>query len=325
MDPEAFNASVARHLNDGTPFLFVVDFDCRRLHVHPLETAAQEGFLYDIKGNTNAGGPPVDKPSGLSIIPVDEALYAGRFRNVQSHLRAGDTYLLNLTFPSELRTALSLADIFHLAQAPYKLLFRDAFTVFSPECFIRIHGDHVYTYPMKGTIDARVPDARAVLLNDRKEQWEHNTIVDLMRNDLSMIARDVAVTRYRYVERIRTTRNEILQTSSEIRGTLPAGWRDRFGHDLLRLLPAGSISGAPKQRTVEIIRNNEITPRGYYTGVFGIFDGHDLDSAVSIRFVESVGGRLYYKSGGGITADSVLADEYRELVQKIYIPVGQGD
>lgn len=324
MDAEAFNTSVAHYLKNGIPFLFVVDFDCRHLHALPLENAGRSGFLFDIKGHTNADARGVERPPDLGISPVDKAIYAERFRNVQAHLREGNTYLLNLTFPTEVRTSLSLEDIFHLAQAPYKLLYRDRFVVFSPECFIRVRDDQVYTYPMKGTIDASLPDARTTLLEDRKEQWEHNTIVDLMRNDLSRIARDVTVTRYRYVEHIRTSRNEILQTSSEIRGTLPPNWRDTFGQDLLDLLPAGSISGAPKQRTVEIIRDNEIAPRGYYTGIFGIFDGTVLDSAVSIRFMEPAGGKLLYKSGGGITANSVLEDEYRELLQKVYIPLGQG-
>ena len=109
------------------------------------------------------------------------------------------------------------------SRAPYKLLFGDQFTVFSPEPFIRIEDGMIRSNPMKGTIDASIPDAEAKLLNDRKELFEHNTIVDLIRNDLSMISSSVKVDRFRYIEKISTNRKDLLQMSSEISGRLPAG------------------------------------------------------------------------------------------------------
>jgi len=87
------------------------------------------------------------------------------------------------------------------------------------------------------------------------------------------------------------------------------------------LLPAGSISGAPKLKTLEIILETETYNRGYYTGVFGYFDGINLDSCVMIRFIENQNERLIFKSGGGITMMSDLDSEYRELIKKIYVPV----
>ena len=87
-----------------------------------------------------------------------------------------------------------------------------------------------------------------------------------------------------------------------------------------KLLPAGSISGAPKQKTVEIIREAERSDRGYYTGVFGIFDGRDLDSAVNIRYIEQTDHGLQFRSGGGITAMSKMEDEYQEMMDKVYVP-----
>ena len=86
------------------------------------------------------------------------------------------------------------------------------------------------------------------------------------------------------------------------------------------MLPAGSISGAPKEKTVEIIQEVEGQPRGYYTGVFGIFDGASLDTAVMIRFIEQSDGEMFFRSGGGITTLSCADDEYQELLEKIYVP-----
>ena len=126
--------------------------------------------------------------------------------------------------------------------------------------------------------------------------------------------------KYRYIETINTHKSQILQTSSEIAGVLPTDWRANLGEIILRLLPAGSISGAPKEKTVEIIQEVEGQPRGYYTGVFGIFDGASLDTAVMIRFIEQSDGKMFFRSGGGITALSCADDEYQELLEKIYVP-----
>lgn len=174
---------------------------------------------------------------------------------------------------------------------------------------------------MKGTIDAGLPDAGKSILENEKESREHNTIVDLIRNDLSMITEKVRVTNFRYITKIKTHKNELLQVSSEITGKLPPDWKNNFGNLLLKLLPAGSVSGAPKQKTLEIIRETEGQKRGYYTGVFGIFDGESLDSAVMIRYIEKTVDGYRYRSGGGITALSVEEEEYTELIDKIYVPV----
>ncbi|MBD4938229.1 aminodeoxychorismate synthase component I, partial [Xanthomonas citri pv. citri] len=89
----------------------------------------------------------------------------------------------------------------------------------------------------------------------------------------------------------------IYQTSSEICGELNENWQASVGSLLAKLLPAGSISGAPKEKTVEIIQQAEIEQRGYYTGIFGYFDGENLESAVAIRFIEQNNERLLFRSG----------------------------
>jgi para-aminobenzoate synthetase component 1 len=154
--------------------------------------------------------------------------------------------------------------------------------------------------------------------------------VDLIRNDLSQVADSVRVARFRYIDRIKThTGKALLQVSSKVVGNLPADYHAHLGDILASLLPAGSISGAPKKKTVEIIKEAESAfncgnlpyTRHFYTGVCGYFDGENLDTGVMIRYVERVGEGLYFKSGGGITTQSTLESEYNELIQKIYVPI----
>ena len=98
-------------------------------------------------------------------------------------------------------------------------------------------------------------------------------------------------------------------------------WKDQIGEILFKLLPAGSISGAPKKETVRIIQQAESYDRNFYTGVCGVFDGESLDSGVMIRFIENLGNQLIYKSGGGITSFSKAESEYQEIIDKVYVPV----
>jgi len=220
-----------------------------------------------------------------------------------------------------LATNYSLPELYQRSSAKYKLWLKDAFLVLSPETFVTIRKGKIASYPMKGTIDATLEHAEEQILNDEKELAEHATIVDLIRNDLSMVADNVRVTRFRYVERIRTMQTDLLQVSSEIKGDLPADYQKRIGDILFSLLPAGSICGAPKEKTIDIIRQAEGYDRGFYTGVCGYFDGQEMDSAVMIRYIEQQGDRLVFKSGGGVTSQSRGESEYNELIQKIYVPV----
>ncbi len=247
--------------------------------------------------------------------------YDKAFGQIIHHIKRGDSYLLNLTFPTKIETNLTLSEIFKFSQAPFKLFFHDQFVSFSPEIFIRIRGGKIFSYPMKGTINAAIPDAEEKILSDEKEFFEHNTIVDLIRNDLAMVSSDITVKRFRYIDHIRTNRQELLQVSSEIVGNLSEDHLTRLGEIIFTLLPAGSVTGAPKERTVEIIRSVETADRGFYTGIFGYFDGINLESAVAIRFIEKVNDTLYFRSGGGITALSDVRKEYDELIQKVYVPV----
>ena len=257
----------------------------------------------------------------LTRLPPDPEEYRKAFTRVVKEILYGNSFLLNLTFPTQIEINQSLREIFTRSRAAYKLYLEDKLVVFSPERFIRIKGGKISSNPMKGTIDAGIPGAHSRLASDPKEDAEHNTIVDLIRNDLSTVASKVRVKRFKYIEKLKTQQGDLLQMSSEIEGNLPPDFRENLGDLLFRMLPAGSISGAPKKKTLEIIRQVESYDRGYYTGIFGCFDGRNLDSAVAIRYIEKDGEKLFFKSGGGITHMSDWKREYDEMLKKVYVPV----
>jgi len=251
---------------------------------------------------------------------IDFKTYKDKFDKVQSHISQGNSYLANLTSKTPISTQLSLQDIYTSANAKYKLYYKDKFICFSPEQFINIHNNQIFTYPMKGTIDASVKNAKEEILTNSKELAEHTMVVDLLRNDLSMVSTNVKVENFRYVESIKAGQNELLQVSSKISGKLTKDWHNNIGDILTTLMPAGSITGTPKKSTIAMLEKIEQYERDYFTGIFGVYDGNTLNSAVMIRFIEKKNDKLYYKSGGGITCDSNCNSEYDELNSKIYIP-----
>lgn len=319
MDLIEFRTQVNDWAKNGIPFLFIIDYELEEPVVLKLSQLSPELF-FKVGTFTNVSEKNTSIES-LVKVPIPFSEYRTKFDKVLQHLTRGDSFLTNLTIKTRIESTGTLEEIYHASYARYKLLIKGKFLVFSPETFIQIRDGKIFSYPMKGTIDANIPDAEAVILNDQKEKAEHVTIVDLIRNDLSMVAQDVSVTKFRYIDKIKTSDKDLLQVSSEITGTLPDDWSSRLGDILISLLPAGSISGAPKQKTIEIIAEAEQEKRGYYTGVFGYFDGQSLDSGVMIRFIEKVGNQLYYRSGGGITTQSDAKTEYQEAIDKVYVPI----
>jgi para-aminobenzoate synthetase component I len=310
--------------NKGVPFLFVIDFELEKPLLYKLDDVDPDAILYKINSVTNIKHQSKARKTELPILqksPISLEAYRDKFNVVLDHLSYGDSYLTNLTTKTKITTEHTLRDLFFLSSARYKLLYKNDFLVFSPEIFIQIREGKIFSYPMKGTIDASIPGAREKILNDQKEIAEHVTIVDLIRNDLSRVAEHVGVTRFRFVDELITNNKNLLQVSSEISGTLARNYRNHLGDIILALLPAGSISGAPKAKTIEIIEKAEQEKRGYYTGVFGYFDGTNLDSGVLIRYIEKNNDNLYYRSGGGITTQSILELEYQEMIDKVYVPL----
>lgn len=305
----------------GEPFLLLVDFERQSPRLWRLGEVDSSFLRYDFHGRRNYT-PSGNSPSAslrMRKEPVAFKDYLAAFERVQTGLRRGDSFLVNLTFPTPIDLNWSLLDVFEQTQARYRLWWDEQWVFFSPEIFVQIKDGRIYSFPMKGTLPAHLPGE--LLLENEKERAEHATIVDLIRNDLSQVARQVRVERYRYLERLTTHRGNLWQTSSRIAGDLPPAYAAHLGDLLLRLLPAGSISGAPKASTLEIIRRAELEKRGYYTGIAALWDGRELDSCVLIRCVENTRSGKRYWSGGGITAYSNAEEEYEEMKEKVYLPI----
>lgn len=305
----------------GEAFVFLIDFEGDTAHIYSPDE--NDKIWWQTPESSNINGKQINnsiKQWKTEAVSFND--YSEGFNLIQKHIHSGDTYLLNYTKPTPIETNLSLEDIFHLSSARYKILLKDKFVCFSPEKFVKIIDGQIASYPMKGTMDATIPNSEELILTDSKEVAEHNTIVDLIRNDLSLVAENVKVEKFRYLERIKTNMRDLWQVSSKITGELPEDYTNNIGDIIFKMLPAGSICGAPKKKTVEIIKAAEKYNRGFYTGVFGYFDGKNLDSCVLIRYIENQNGQLVYKSGGGVTFMSEADKEYEELVKKVYVPIG---
>ncbi len=321
MTIQEFKTTVNEWGQQKAPFLFWVDFELEKPIAIKLDDVDSRKVLFEINGFSNTKPTSVKAAKIITKKPISLSDYKSKFSKVLYHLNYGDSFLTNLTVKTEIELSQSLYDIFHISKAKYKLFVKDQFLVFSPETFIQIREGKIYSFPMKGTIDSAIPGAAEIILSNVKERAEHVTIVDLIRNDLSMIATNVNVSRFRYLDTITTSHKNLLQVSSEIVGTLPSDYHSALGDILVSLLPAGSVSGAPKPKTLEIIAQAEQEKRGYYTGVVGYFDGEKLDCGVMIRFIEQVGDCYFYRSGGGITTQSDAEMEYEEMIDKVYVPI----
>ena len=354
-----------RLLSDINPEECLFDFEGRGNLSHAWKETLKEGTSEKETWKKVTSEEEISETTWQIEPPLYED-YERNFNIVKSNIMAGNSYLTNLTSRVPVSCNLPLEEIFHRAKGKYKLLLRrkktqaedkahlkeeaqnkahlkeenieenlTPFVCFSPETFVRIKGGRIYSYPMKGTLDASLPNAEKLLMEDQKEAAEHATIVDLIRNDLSRVAEDVRVDKYRYIDVLHTNKGNILQTSSEISGRLPEDYPHHLGEILDAQLPAGSITGAPKDKTMQIIQETEGYDRGFYTGIMGIYDQGELNSAVMIRFIEEevfpsktenrmnyeAIRKLYFKAGGGITSKSDCRKEYEEVIQKIYLPI----
>ena len=304
------------------PFFFMVDFLLEKVVVFQENEIEEESLLIDFQNFKNMKTTEAENAEiELKILSESAEIYRKGFDFVQENLRQGNSYLTNYTVKSEIAINLTLKEIFYHSKAKYKVWYNDEFVFFSPETFVEIIDDQIYTYPMKGTIEASIENAVEILKNDVKEKAEHFTVVDLLRNDLSMVADEVQVDEFQRIDFIKTQQKDLYAMSSKISGKLKPEFQNKIGTVMKTLLPAGSILGAPKPKTLEIIAEAENYDRGFYTGVCGWFDGENLDSCVMIRFIEKENGKLFFKSGGGITHLSKFADEYQEMKNKIYVPI----
>lgn len=298
------------------PFFFIINYDKTEYEVIPLSQ-----LPHNIKYSISENKELINHNQILEKKHIYFENYKKKFDLLENEILNGNTYLANLTSKTQIKTSLTLDEIYEIANAKFKLNYKDKFICFSPERFCEIKNNKIYTYPMKGTINAKIPNAEKRILEDKKELAEHTMIVDLLRNDLSIVSKKVKVEKFRYCENIKAGDKELIQVSSKISGELENHWEKRIGDIISSLLPAGSITGTPKRKTVQILKEIEKYERGYFTGVFGVYDGIVLDSSVIIRYLEKdSNNNLIYKSGGGITSDSEVDKEYQEMCDKVYIP-----
>jgi anthranilate synthase component 1 len=188
----------------------------------------------------------------------------------------------------------------------------------SPEVMVKLEGERITVRPIAGTRPrGATPEEdtalAAELLADPKERAEHIMLLDLGRNDVGRVSRfgSVVVDEQMIVERY----SHVMHITSNVTGRLQAG---RSPFDVLRAcLPAGTVSGAPKVRAMEIIDELEPTRRGPYAGAVGAIDFHgDINTCITLRTVLFHGGKAYVQAGAGIVADSVPEREYEETISK---------
>jgi len=297
------------------PIFFAIDFETKNWIFE------NDDVLFQLENYKNFKEKNLNKNQDIKALHVSFEEYKKALKKVKNEIKKGNTYLLNLTFETKLKADVDMESIFYNANTPFKLHVKDKFVCFSPERFVQIKDNQISTYPMKGTIDATIPHAMERILANQKEMSEHTMVVDLLRNDLGIVGKNIKVEKFRYIDKIDAGEKELLQVSSKITADLDENWHENLGSIVKQMLPAGSITGTPKKRTIEILKDVENYDRGFFTGVFGVFDGKTLDSGVMIRFIQqNEDGSLVYKSGGGITCDSDLKGEYEEMIDKVYIP-----
>jgi anthranilate/para-aminobenzoate synthase component I len=266
----------------------------------------------------------VGVPPGWQSNQTREA-FETRVARAQEYIAAGDIYQVNLAQKLSTRFTGNPYRLFEhlLARSPAPggafLDFGDTCVLSaSPELFLRIRGRHITTRPIKGTRPrsrdpVRDEQLAFELLTDPKELAELVMITDLERNDLGQICEygSVTVTQLVQLERFA----QVFHLVSTIEGMLHPGI-DAL--DAVRAcIPGGSISGAPKRRACEIIRELEPCPRGIYTGLIGYFDDNgDAAFSMAIRTIVLEGENLHFSVGSGITAGSVPAREYEETLHK---------
>jgi anthranilate synthase component 1 len=256
---------------------------------------------------------------------VTKQQYLAGVRKAKAYIRAGDIFQV---VPSQRFSARTTADPFEIYRAlrvvnpsPYLYYLKlDDVSVVgsSPEMLVKVQGQDVYYRPIAGTLprgrtEEEDREFEAKLLADPKERAEHIMLVDLGRNDLGRVCEygSVKVDRLMYVERYSHVMHLVSSLSGRLRKDV-----DCFDA-LMACFPAGTLSGAPKIRAMEIIDELEPTRRGIYAGAILYLDfSGNIDSCIALRTLVAKGGHAYIQAGGGIVADSVPEREYQETVNK---------
>ncbi|MCU4741894.1 aminodeoxychorismate synthase, component I [Natronoglomus mannanivorans] len=278
-----------------------------------------------LEGDPGTDQPPVTTDEARFESDCGREAFAGRVRRVKEYVRDGDTFQANisqrLVAPAAVHPVAAYDALRRVNPAPYSCLleFRGADLISaSPELLLERNGDFLRTEPIAGTRPrGATPEEdeslEADLLGDEKERAEHAMLVDLERNDLGKVSEygSVAVEEYRRVDRY----SEVMHLVSNVTGRLREG--ETLADAIAAVFPGGTITGAPKPRTMEIIDELEATQRGPYTGSVGIFglDGRATLNIV-IRTLVRYDEEYHLRVGAGIVHDSDPYREYDETLAK---------
>src|SRR5262249_39223279 len=250
----------------------------------------------------------------------DRATYEENVRRAQEHIRAGDAFQIVVSQRGERPTSASALELYRALRrvnpSPYLFLLElDGIALIgsSPETLVKADGDRASLNPIAGTTERSEGDAERLLASD-KDRAEHVMLVDLGRNDLSRVCVPGTVRVHRFLGPERYS--HVTHLVSQVDGQL----RDGVSHfDVLRAcFPAGTVSGAPKVRAMQIISELEGHRRGPYAGAVGYaVPGHAFDTCIAIRTIVLVDGVAHLQAGAGIVADSDAAAEHEECLRKL--------
>lgn len=256
---------------------------------------------------------------------VSEKEYCNIVEKTKEYIRDGDIFQAVISRKFTCKYDGSLINAYRVLRtinpSPYMVYMNiddDEIISTSPETLVRLQNGRLYTFPVAGSRPRGKTDEEDIaleksLLSDEKELSEHNMLVDLGRNDLGRISKydSVEVTKYMVIHRYSKIMHICSQVESNIRDDCDA-------MDAIEsVLPAGTLSGAPKIRACEIIEEQEALPRDIYGGALGYMDfTGNLDTCIAIRMAYKKGENVYVQAGGGIVADSVPKNEYEESANK---------
>lgn len=305
--------------------ILIVNARCEQLETEYHRAEMELKKLRELLVNGEAKQEEPGKMTSPVRALFDETEYCAMVQRAKEHIHEGDIFQVVLSNRLEADFEGSLLDTYRVLRttnpSPYMFyLSSDDMEIAgaSPETLVRLQNGVLHTFPLAGTRprgktaeeDKRLEQE---LLADEKECAEHNMLVDLGRNDIGRISEfgSVQVEQYMQVERF----SHVMHIGSTVRGTLRKGCDAADAIDAI--LPAGTLSGAPKIRACEIINELEKNKRGIYGGAIGYIDfAGNLDTCIAIRIAYKKNGKVFVRSGAGIVADSVPENEYRECIQK---------
>ena len=287
-----------------------------------------EKYIDKIENLIRSGVKKENKPLRL-LSPLTASYTKDEFVNMvekaKKYIYEGDIFQVVLSNPQKACAEGSLFDLYRVLRtknpSPYMFYFTSDYMEIagsSPETLIKLNNGELFTYPLAGSRprgstyeeDIRLEKE---LLNDEKEKAEHNMLVDLGRNDIGKISRlgSVTVEKYMVVERY----SHIMHIASTVKGNIK---EDCDCLDAVSaILPAGTLSGAPKIRACEIINELENSPRGIYGGAIGYIDfSGSMDMCIAIRLISKIDNEITIRAGAGIVYDSIAENEYMECINK---------